>query len=122
MGFKFSPISKIDFPIVDENDTPIKTYSLDVGSEDFVRALLDKGQRVVKIARDFESDADAFGGLLAAIKDFTNYALGAGAFDFLYARFGKNIFAMIELVRAVTEEGSAALRAKLDQTNAIYGK
>lgn len=121
MGFKFSPIQKIDFPIVDENDAPIKTYTLDVGSEAFVRAMVEKGGNVVRIGRDFETDAAAYDKLTAAIRDFISYALGDGEYDFLFDRFGKNIFAMIELVRAVTYEGAGALKKRIDQNAALYG-
>ena len=120
MGFKFQPIKKISFPIVDENDAPIKTYTLDVGSDAFVRAMLDKGAEAVRIARNFESDRSAYDSLVSALRDFIGYALGEGEFDFLFERFEKNIFAMIELVRAVTYEGAKALEAKNKQNSALY--
>ena len=121
MGFKFSPIQKIAFPIVDENDAPIKTYTLDVGSDGFVRAMVEKGSAVVRIAREFENDPAGYDKLVASIKDFISYSLGDGEYEFLFNRFGKNIFAMIELVRAVTYEGAGALKKRMDQNAAIYG-
>ena len=121
MGFKFSPIQKIAFPIVDENDAPIKTYTLDVESDGFVRAMVEKGSAVVRIAREFENDPAGYDKLVASIKDFISYSLGDGEYEFLFNRFGKNIFAMIELVRAVTYEGAGALKKRMDQNAAIYG-
>ena len=120
MGFKFSPIKKIEFPIVDENDVPIKAYTLDVGSDSFVRAMLDKGALVVRIARDFTNNPSAYDDLVGAIRDFIGYSLGAGEYDFLFEKFGKNIFAMIELVRAITAEGNKALSERVKQSSALY--
>ena len=120
MGFKFSPIQKIDFPIVDENDAPIKSYTLDVGSEPFVRAMLDKGALVVRIARDFTNNPSAYDDLVAALRDFIGYALGDGEYNFLFVKFNKNIFAMIELVRAITAEGNKALSERVKQSSALY--
>ena len=120
MGFKFSPIQKIDFPIVDENDAPIKSYTLDVGSEQFVRAMLDKGALVARIGRDFMDNPAAYDELVAAIRDFIGYALGAGEYDFLFNRFDKNLFAMIELVRAISNEGSKTLSDRMKQSSALY--
>ena len=120
MGFKFSPIKKIEFPIVDENDAPIKSYTLDVGSDSFVRAMLDKGALVVRIARDFSSNPAAYDDLVAALRDFVGYSLGAGEYDFLFGKFDKNIFAMIELVRAISAEGNKALSERVKQSAALY--
>ena len=120
MGFKFQPIKKVEFPIVDENDAPIKSYTLDVGSEPFVRAMLDKGALVARIGRDFMDNPAAYDELVAAIRDFIGYALGAGEYDFLFNRFDKNLFAMIELVRAISNEGSKTLSDRMKQSSALY--
>ena len=120
MGFKFSPIQKIDFPIVNENDEPIKAYTLDVGSESFVRAMIEKGARIVQLAKDIAERPDGYEMLAAALREFIDFSLGAGEYDFLFEKFNRNIFAMIELSRAITSEGGKALDAKMKQTAALY--
>lgn len=120
MGFKFQPIKKITFPITDENDTPIKTYEIDVGSETFVRAMLEKGARVVQRAKVLLEDPDGYEPLVAALRDFVDYSLGDGEYAFLFEKFGKNVFAMIELSRAITSEGGKAMQERSKQTSAMY--
>lgn len=120
MGFKFQPIQKIKFPITNENDEPIKEYTLDVGSESFVRAMLDKGQKVVALAKELTESPDGYDNLAASIEDFVNFSLGEGEYDFLFKAFDKNIFAMIELSRAITTEGGKAMENRIKQTNSLY--
>jgi hypothetical protein len=121
MGFKFQPISKVPFLILDENDVPIKEYSLDIGSEDSFRAMTEKGTQVVHLAQGLETGAASFDELKDALKDFVDGSLGTGEFIFLYKKFDSNIFAMIELARAVTLERQKALQAKIDVNKNLYG-
>jgi hypothetical protein len=111
MGFKFQPLNKLVFPIVDESDAPIKTYDIDIGSEQFLRAIIERGKAVIDGARTVQDgDADS---LIQSIKVFISHTLGDKEYDFLFARFDKNIFAMIELVNAVTHECMGALTDRM---------
>ncbi|HRV29263.1 MAG TPA: hypothetical protein P5522_10830 [Spirochaetia bacterium] len=99
-GFKFQS-TKLNFPIVDENDNVIKGYSVDVGNESFLRGVMKKGREVVAEIDSAENDIDRSKN---QIKDFVDTVLGVGEFEFLYERFGQNLFAMVELVHALSRE------------------
>jgi hypothetical protein len=121
MGFKFQPLQKITFPIVDENDQSIKTYTLDVGSDESFRTMTEKGRKVVELARGLESGGASYDEVKAALKDFIDGSLGAGEYDYLYKTFNTNIFALIELSSAISFECKKTLDNKMKANAALYG-
>jgi len=100
-GFKFKA-TKIDFPIVNENDEMIKHYIIDVGSEQFLRDVTAKGKSVVaELETIGKDDIDKS---KESLKGFIDIVFGIGEFDFLFEKFDKNLFAMIELVKIASKE------------------
>ena len=111
-GFKFQT-SKFSFPISDENDNEIKTYVIDIGNESFLRSILTKGKEVIDDVSSNENDIDAS---KKTLKSFVDLVFGEGEFNFLYEKFGQNLFAMIELVRAISKE----IEAKWKNRVSVY--
>ncbi|HQE59191.1 MAG TPA: hypothetical protein PLA54_08380 [Spirochaetota bacterium] len=102
------------FVISREDGTEIKSYKIDVGSEKFFREIMDKGNAVVKNLENFEgTNLDE---AKANIKQYVDFTLGDGAFDYLYIAFEQNIFCMIELTKCITEE----IRNKWDERLKAY--
>lgn len=110
MGYKFRS-TKISFPIIDENDAEVKTYTVDIGSEQFLREISTKGKQLV--AELDNIDKEDFSQINTSLKSFIDLVLGAGEFEFLYDRFDKNLFAMIELVRALTDDIDKKMKERL---------
>lgn len=120
--FIFSPIPKIPFRIVNENDELIKEYSLDVGSESYFRAVIEKGSKVVATANGLISGESTYDDLSNIVKEFIDYAFNdAEAFDFLYGKFDKNILALVELSRAVSKKGQEAFDKRMTRNSELYG-
>ena len=120
--FVFSPIPKLPFRIENEREELIKEYVLDIGSDSYFRAIVEKGVQVTKAAEGLMTGASTYDELFALIKSYIDFAFGAeGEFDFLFAKFDRNIFAMVELCRALSMKGKAAMDSKLAQNNAAYG-
>jgi len=112
-GYVFKSTS-FPFVISKEDGSEIKSYKIDVGSEKFFREIMDKGNAVVKNLENFSgSDLDE---AKANIKQYVDFTLGDGAFDFLYVAFEQNIFCMIELTKCITEE----IRNKWDERLKAY--
>ena len=120
-SFKFSPIAKIPFTVENENGELIREYTIDAGSESFFRAISEKGTAVVREAQGLGSNTSTYDSLLNAMKEYVEYALGAGEFDFLYSAFDKNIFALVELCRAVSSVGQSAVEDRMKRNAAVYG-
>ena len=112
-GFVFKSTS-FPFVISREDGTEIKSYKIDVGSEKFFREIMDKGNAVVKNLESFEgTNLDE---AKSNIKQYVDFTLGVGAFDYLYSVFEQNIFCMIELTKCITEE----IRNKWDERLKAY--
>jgi hypothetical protein len=116
-GFKFKA-SSINFPITMDDDVGnevlVKTYTIDVGREDFLRSVVDRGRKVVA-----EVEAGTGIGIdksIESMREFIDAIFGAGEFNFLYDKFGKNLFAMFELVRCVSKE----IESKWSERTAAY--
>ena len=121
--FVFSPIPRIPFRIENEKGELVKEYSIDAGSDSYFRAMIDKGRKVFDSANGLVSGASSYDGLKDALKDFLDYSFDSpGEYEFLYDAFNKNVFALVELTRAVTKKGQAAIDAKMKQTAALYGE
>lgn len=106
--FNFKPCPLIPLIIKNENGEIIKTYSLNVSSEEFVSSL-------VSSAKSIEENFKA--GNIEIVKDsIKNHlvkSLGVDDFDFLFESFQKNIFALISL-------SSHIAKMATDHINAIY--
>lgn len=107
-GFTFKPMGDITFPIVNENDEMIKTYTIKTGTEDFLKVVTDKSAAILEGASSYKSEA-----LMSAMKDFIDLVFGAGEFEFLFNAFNKNPFAMLALVAEVSKLGKSELEKKM---------
>ena len=47
------------------------------------------------------------------IREYVDLVLGSGEFDFLYERFGRNVFAAVELTRALTDTLNTSWKNRL---------
>lgn len=112
-GFKFKS-TKLSFPILNENDEVIKNYTLDFSNKDFLREAMKSGkealQRIENVDKDNLDNAEE------SLKVFIDLVFGDGEFDFLYKNFENNFFAMVELMRAVTE----LMQEKIAQKTSAY--
>ena len=117
-GFKFQPIAKIKFPIINENDEPIREYILDAGSETFMRSLTEQGKKILTGAENMKEGA--FDGIADSVKEYIDFVFGVGEFDFLYKKFDNNFYAMIQLVTAIVRTGYSELKKKADAQNKEY--
>jgi len=99
--FKFKS-SKVKFDIVNENDEQIKEYIIDVSNEEFVREIKNKGKETFEAIEATEKDD--FDKAKQSMKYFIDLVLGKDEFDFLYEKFDRNIFAMMELTKALSEK------------------
>ena len=120
-SFKFSPIAKIPFTVENENGGIIREYVIDAGSESFFRAISEKGTAVVREAQGLGAGVSTYDSLLNAVKEYVEFSLGEGEFDFLYTAFDKNIFALVELCRAVSSVGQSAVEDRMKRNAAVYG-
>lgn len=95
----------IDFRISDENGGLIKEYKVSVGNESFLRDIMTRGKAVVA---EIESiDKNDLSQSVDAMRKFVDLIFGNGEFDLLYEKFGRNVFGMIDLVGAISEEITA---------------
>ena len=108
-GFKVQS-SKFKFPIVNENDALIKEYVIDIGNESFLRSITEKGKKVVDDVSANRYDIDAS---KATLKSFIDLVFGEGQLDFLYAAMESNLFAMIELTKAIYFEIEGKWKSRL---------
>lgn len=117
-GFKFQPVAKEKFSITNENDELIKEYEFDFGSEDYLRALTEKGKKILDGSKDLSNgNLDE---LKNSMKEYIDFILGAKEFDFLYEKFNKNLFAMIQLIAAIFAIGKKRLTDKLQEQIKFY--
>jgi hypothetical protein len=99
--FKYKS-SKKPFDIVDENDVIIKSYVIDFENENVIKEIISKMQEMTDNKIDTQS-LDGINEVKKLAKDIINTLLD-NDFDFLFERFENNIFAIIELVKELTNE------------------
>ena len=120
--FKFSPIPRLPFVIENEAGEVIKEYSLDVGSDSFFRAIMDKGMAVSRAARGLTTGETSYDEMTAILREFVDFAFDkSGEYDALFKLFNRNIYAMIELSVAVCAKGQAAIEDRKKVNTAVYG-
>lgn len=109
-NFVFKPIADIPFVITDEAGNEIKRYTLKAGSEEYFKLVVNQGSEILKKFSCLSNgEAEVF---LESMKSFVDYCFGEGEFDALYAAFGKNPFAMLELIAEVCKLGRDELEKK----------
>jgi len=98
-GFKFVNSENVVFPITNENDEPIKSYTFNFGNEDFLRRVKEADVRLKENNEKFiAGDIDA---LLVFCKTTIDSVLGDGEFDFLFDKFDKNVYATFALIAEI---------------------
>jgi hypothetical protein len=111
-SFQFKSTKK-SYEIKDENGNLLKTYIVDVGNADTLKAIIAKYNALLtkeKQIRESETSSDSVDALIEMQKEIVNSLLD-NDFEYLWEECGHNVFSMLALLNDLIGLINEAMRA-----------